>query len=131
MENIKDLTKQLDSEPDDKSMRAWFINGSNSDKLKDNEVIHPTKTFDELVARALKIEKQELRKQESDSSASDSTKSSSSKSSSSDEKAKKKKSTKKPSKKSEMIAQLIKQVEQLIAQRTKEPAKAEKWCVKC
>ena len=65
MERIKDLTKQLDSEPDDKSMHAWFLNGSNSEKLQDNEIIHPTKTFDELVARALNIEKKTLKDQES------------------------------------------------------------------
>ena len=56
VEKLKDLTRQLESQPSDKNLRAWFLNGSNNKKLKNAEVTNATVSFEELIARALKME---------------------------------------------------------------------------
>ena len=56
VEKLKDLTRQLESQPSDKNLRAWFLNGSNNKKLKNVEITNATASFEELIARALKME---------------------------------------------------------------------------
>lgn len=136
VERLKDLTKQLEEEPTDTNMRAWFLNRSNNKKLKNAEVLTPTATFDELVARALKIEKKSRSSSDSESSdSSDSDSSSSSSSDASDTKKdrKKKKSSKKSSKPDtlKIIELLTQQIKKLTAQRITELSRGEKWCVHC
>ncbi|MCO5575419.1 hypothetical protein L7F22_029220 [Adiantum nelumboides] len=58
VQKIKELTKRLNESPSKKKMRAWFLSGFNSKKLKEQEVSAPTKKFTELVHRALKLEQQ-------------------------------------------------------------------------
>ena len=94
VEKLKDLTRQLESQPSDKNLRAWFLNGSNNKKLKNAEVTNATVSFEELIARALKMEsKKKHRKISTDESESSSSTSSgeSSESSNSDSGGKKKK----------------------------------------
>ncbi|MCO5562717.1 hypothetical protein L7F22_016348 [Adiantum nelumboides] len=54
---IKELTRMLNESPSEKRMRAWFLSGFNSKKLREQEVPVPTKKFTELVHKALKLEK--------------------------------------------------------------------------
>ncbi|MCO5553370.1 hypothetical protein L7F22_006891 [Adiantum nelumboides] len=99
VQKIKELTRRLNEPPSEKRMRAWFLSGFNSRKLREQQVPAPTKKFTELVHRALKLE-QQAKKEKSrhsskyESSTSDSTEteksSSSSSKSSKDEKKKKK-----------------------------------------
>ena len=63
VENIKDLVRQLASPPSNKSLRAWFLNGTSLRNLTGSEITNPTKTFEELVERALKMEKRLIRQQ--------------------------------------------------------------------
>ena len=56
VEKLKDLTRQLETQPSDKSLRAWFLNDSNNKRLERAEITNATGTFEELVARALKME---------------------------------------------------------------------------
>ncbi|MCO5610439.1 hypothetical protein L7F22_064677 [Adiantum nelumboides] len=58
VQKIKELTRRLNESPTEKKMRAWFLNGFNSKKLREQEVLAPTKKFTELVHRALKLEQQ-------------------------------------------------------------------------
>ena len=56
VEKLKDLTRQLEAQPSDKNLRAWFLNGSSNKRLKRAEITNATESFDDLVARALKME---------------------------------------------------------------------------
>ncbi|MCO5555522.1 hypothetical protein L7F22_009067 [Adiantum nelumboides] len=58
VQKIKELTRRLNETPSEKRMMAWFLNGFNSKKLKEQEVPAPTKKFTELVHRALELEQQ-------------------------------------------------------------------------
>ncbi|MCO5582678.1 hypothetical protein L7F22_036577 [Adiantum nelumboides] len=57
VQKIKELTKRLNEPPSEKRMRAWFLNGFNFRKLREQEVPAPTKNI-ELVHKALKLEQQ-------------------------------------------------------------------------
>ncbi|MCO5553938.1 hypothetical protein L7F22_007464 [Adiantum nelumboides] len=77
-------------------MRAWFLSGFNSRKLREQEVPSPTKKFTELVHRALKLEQHAKKEKsihrsssESNTNASESEKSSSSSSESEEDDRKK------------------------------------------
>ena len=162
VEKQKDLTRQLESQPSDKNLRAWFLNGCKSKRLKNAEVTNATVTFEELIARALKMEsKKKKRKSSTDeselSSSTSSEESTESSSSDSGEKKKKHKHKRKASKREDsdttesednrrtkhgrrkgkrtsqdrMIEQLTKKIEEMTAQRIREPSRGEKWCVKC
>ena len=50
VEKLKDLARQLDTQPLDKNLRAWFLNDSNNKRLKSAEITSATGTFEELVA---------------------------------------------------------------------------------
>ena len=56
VEKLKDLTRQLEAQPSYKNLRAWFLNGSSNKRLKSAEITNATTSFEELVARALKME---------------------------------------------------------------------------
>ncbi|MCO5586688.1 hypothetical protein L7F22_040630 [Adiantum nelumboides] len=56
VQKIKELTRRLNKSPSEKRMRAWFLSGFSSKKLREQEVPAPTKNFTELVHRALKLE---------------------------------------------------------------------------
>ncbi|MCO5573266.1 hypothetical protein L7F22_027035 [Adiantum nelumboides] len=58
VQKIKELTRRLNEPPFEKIMRAWFLNGFNSRKLREQEVPTPTKNITELVHKALKLEQQ-------------------------------------------------------------------------
>ncbi|MCO5550320.1 hypothetical protein L7F22_003804 [Adiantum nelumboides] len=58
VQKIKELTRRLNESPSKKRMRAWFLSGFNSKKLRDQEVLAPAKKFIELVHKALKLEQQ-------------------------------------------------------------------------
>ena len=60
VENIKDLVRQLASPPSNKSLRAWFLNGTSLRSLTGSKITNPTKSFEELVKRALKTEQRKL-----------------------------------------------------------------------
>ncbi|MCO5577084.1 hypothetical protein L7F22_030906 [Adiantum nelumboides] len=45
VQKIKDLTRRLNEPPSEKRMTAWFLSGFNSRKLKEQEVLAPTKKF--------------------------------------------------------------------------------------
>ena len=62
VEKLKDLTRQLETQPSDKNLRAWFLNGSNNKRLKSAEITNATGSFEELVARALKMETSKKKK---------------------------------------------------------------------
>ncbi|MCO5609285.1 hypothetical protein L7F22_063511 [Adiantum nelumboides] len=100
VQKIKELTRRLNEPPSEMRMRAWFLIGFNSRKLREQEVPAPTKKFTELMHRALKLEHQAKKEKSrhrsrSDSCTSKSTKtkksSSSSSESSKDDKKRKKK----------------------------------------
>ena len=115
-------------------MRAWFLNGSNSKELRNAEVLTLTSTFDELIARALKLEKKSKKVSESNSSdTSDSESSSSFETSDSDKDHRRKKSSRKTSRDDtkKTIELLTKKIEKLTAQRVSEPSRGEKWCTHC
>ncbi|MCO5591856.1 hypothetical protein L7F22_045849 [Adiantum nelumboides] len=99
VQKIKELTRKLNEPLSEKRVRAWFLNGFNNRKLREQEVSAPTKKFTELVHRALKLEQakkeQSRHRGKSDTSTSETTEieqfsSSSSKSSEDDRKKKKK-----------------------------------------
>ncbi|MCO5595336.1 hypothetical protein L7F22_049378 [Adiantum nelumboides] len=58
VQKIKELTRRLNEPPSQKIMRAWFLSGFNSRKLREQQVPAPTKKFTELVHRTLKLEQQ-------------------------------------------------------------------------
>ncbi|MCO5581729.1 hypothetical protein L7F22_035618 [Adiantum nelumboides] len=58
VQKIKEVTRRLNEPPSKKRMRAWFLSGFNSRKLREQDVPAPTKKFTELVHRALKLEQQ-------------------------------------------------------------------------
>ncbi|MCO5570003.1 hypothetical protein L7F22_023718 [Adiantum nelumboides] len=80
VEEIKDLARQLSSPPRNKSLRAWFLNGSSLKGLAKAEITNPTKSFENLIQRAMKMERKGTKKgrKESSSESSDSDSSSSS-----------------------------------------------------
>ena len=82
VEKLKDLTRQLECQPSDKNFRAWFLNGCSNKRLKRAEITNATASFEELVARALKMEtnKRKTKHQKGSSDESDSSASSSSES---------------------------------------------------
>ncbi|MCO5606719.1 hypothetical protein L7F22_060909 [Adiantum nelumboides] len=79
VQKIKELTRRLNEPPSEKRMRAWFLSGFNSKKLREQEVPAPTKRFTELVHRVLKLEQQAKKEKHrhkastSDSSSNDSS----------------------------------------------------------
>ncbi|MCO5556822.1 hypothetical protein L7F22_010375 [Adiantum nelumboides] len=101
VQKIKGLTRRLNEPPSEKRMRAWFLNGFNSKKLREQEVPAPSKKFTKLVHKALKLkqsakEEKSTHMSKSESNTSESTEiekssSSSSKSSKDDRKKKRKK----------------------------------------
>ncbi|MCO5600078.1 hypothetical protein L7F22_054186 [Adiantum nelumboides] len=80
VEEIKDLAKQLSSPPGNKSLRAWFLNGSSLKGLAKAKITNLTKSFKDLIQRAMKMERKGAKKgrKESSSDSSDSDSSSSS-----------------------------------------------------
>ncbi|MCO5571745.1 hypothetical protein L7F22_025493 [Adiantum nelumboides] len=67
VEEIKDLARQLSSPLGNKSLRAWFLNGSSLKGLAKAEITNPTKSFEDLIQRAMKMERkgnQERKKRE-------------------------------------------------------------------
>lgn len=68
VEEIKDLARQLSSPPANKSLRAWFINGTSLKGVAKFEITNPTKTFEELVERAVKMERKGTKRQKIQSS---------------------------------------------------------------
>ncbi|MCO5610171.1 hypothetical protein L7F22_064406 [Adiantum nelumboides] len=58
VQKIRELTRRLNEPPSEKRMRAWFLNGFNDRKLREQQVSTPTNKFTELVLRALKLEQQ-------------------------------------------------------------------------
>ena len=82
VEEIKDLARQLSSPPGHKSLRAWFPNGTSLKGLAKSEITNPTKTFEELVQQAMKMERKGAKRSRKDTSSSDSSNSSSSEDSS-------------------------------------------------
>ena len=72
MEIVKDMARQLASPPSNKSLRAWFVNQTSLKDLAKLEITNPTKTFEGLVERALKLERQtaKSKKQSRESSSS-------------------------------------------------------------
>lgn len=82
-------------------MRAWFLNGSNSKRLKNAEVLTPTAT-----SKSYDSEKEHKKKKSSNKTSS-------------------RRNTDKT------IELLTKQIEKLTAQRLSEPSKGEKWCTNC
>ena len=77
-ENFKDLTKQLEVQPSDKNLRAWFLNGSSNKRLKRAEITNATNSFEDLVARALNMDSGQKKQQKRSSEDNDSSRSSSS-----------------------------------------------------
>ncbi|MCO5575362.1 hypothetical protein L7F22_029162 [Adiantum nelumboides] len=80
VEEIKDLARQLSSPPGNKSLRAWFLNGSSLKGLAKAEITNPTKSFEDLIQRAMKMERKGTKKgrKESSSKSSDADSSSNS-----------------------------------------------------
>ncbi|MCO5556609.1 hypothetical protein L7F22_010160 [Adiantum nelumboides] len=58
VQKIKELTRRLNEPPSEERMRAWFLSGFNNRKVREQEVLAPTKKFTELVHRTLKLEQQ-------------------------------------------------------------------------
>ncbi|MCO5552068.1 hypothetical protein L7F22_005578 [Adiantum nelumboides] len=58
VQKIKELTRRLNESSSEKRMRAWFLSGFNSKKLREQVVLAPTKKSIELVHSALKLEQQ-------------------------------------------------------------------------
>ncbi|MCO5583450.1 hypothetical protein L7F22_037361 [Adiantum nelumboides] len=73
VQKIKELTRRLNEPPSEKRMRAWFLSGFNSRKLKEQEVPAPTKKLTELVHRALKLEQQDKKEKSKHRSKSESS----------------------------------------------------------
>lgn len=62
VEQMKDLVRQLFSPPREKSMRAWFVNGTSLKDLKEVEKANPTKGFEKLIWRAKIMERKTTKK---------------------------------------------------------------------
>ena len=77
VEEIKDLARHLSSPPGHKSLRAWFLNGTSLKGLAKSEATNPTKTFEELIQRAMKMERKGAKRSKKDTSSNDSSNSSS------------------------------------------------------
>lgn len=54
---IRALVNQLSNPPDDKSLRAWLITGCTQLDLHSHKVVNPTKTYEDLLDRAIALEK--------------------------------------------------------------------------
>ncbi|MCO5560876.1 hypothetical protein L7F22_014496 [Adiantum nelumboides] len=80
VEEIKDFARQLSSPPGNKSLRAWFLNGSSLKGLAKAKITNPTKSFKDLIQRAMKMKRKGAKKgrKESSSKSCDSDSSSSS-----------------------------------------------------
>ncbi|MCO5611982.1 hypothetical protein L7F22_066242 [Adiantum nelumboides] len=134
VQKIKELTRRLNEPPSEKRMRALFLSGFNSKKLREQEVPTPTKKFTELVHRALKLEQQAKKEKHrhkassSDSSSSDSSeaeKTSANSSESEEDKKKKKKDSW-----SKKIDEMSKRISEINGLRGSS-GRTEKWCTKC
>ncbi|MCO5561658.1 hypothetical protein L7F22_015279 [Adiantum nelumboides] len=134
VQKIKELTRRLNEPQSEKIMRAWFLNGFNTTKLREQEVPAPAKKFTELVHRALKL-KQRAKKEKSkhrgrsDTSTNETTEieqSSSSffESSENDRKKKKKGSW------SKKIDDMSRKIFEIFGLRGS-TRKTKKWCTKC
>ena len=129
VENIKDLVRQLASPPSNKSLRAWFLNGTSLRNLIGFEITNPTKSFEERVERALKMENKTTKttkpgKRSRESSSSDNSSSSSSELSDSN------KSSGSVDYKAE-YKKLKKKYQNVAGVRSKMPKRGEVWCVHC
>lgn len=120
VEEIKDLARQLSSPPANKSLRAWFLNGTTLKSLAKSEITNPTRSFEELVERAVKMERKGTKRQRESSSDSSSSEGGSSSEDSSSK-----------TKVQQELKRLRRTVEELSGVRTKMPSKAEKWCLHC
>ncbi|MCO5587743.1 hypothetical protein L7F22_041695 [Adiantum nelumboides] len=78
VQKIKELTRTLNEPLSEKRIRAWFLSGFNSRKLREQEVLAPTKKFTELVHRAVKLEQQTKKEKSRHQSSSNSSTSASS-----------------------------------------------------
>ncbi|MCO5604422.1 hypothetical protein L7F22_058587 [Adiantum nelumboides] len=134
VQKIKELTRRLNEHPSEKRMRAWFLSGFNSKKLREQEVPAPTKKFTELVHIALKLEQQAKKEKHrhkassSDSSSSDSSQAEQTNASSSESKEDKK--TKKKGSWSKKVDEMSKRKSEISGLRGSS-GKIEKWCTKC
>ncbi|MCO5594520.1 hypothetical protein L7F22_048552 [Adiantum nelumboides] len=74
VEEINDLARQLSSPPGNKSLRACFLNGSSLKGSAKLEITNPTKSFEDSIQRAMKMERKGAKKgrKESSSKSSDS-----------------------------------------------------------
>ncbi|MCO5552989.1 hypothetical protein L7F22_006509 [Adiantum nelumboides] len=128
VEEIKDLARQLSSPPGRKSLRAWFLNGTLLKGLAKAKITNPTRSFKELVERALKIERKGIKENKGGKClkvASLSLSNSSSESSSEEEAAKKTQDLR------HELKLLKKKIGELTGVRAKMPAKGKRWCVNC
>ena len=50
MSVIKNLTRKLETQPNEKNLRAWFLNGCKNTTLTYAEISNPRTKFDDLVA---------------------------------------------------------------------------------
>lgn len=62
VKEIKGLTQQLSSPPGEKTMQAWFLNGTALKGLNKAEKTIPTKIFEDLIQKAKKMERKKTRK---------------------------------------------------------------------
>ena len=131
MEEIKDLARQLSSPPGHKSLRAWFLNGTSLKGLAKSEITNPTKTFEELIQRAMKMERKGAKRSRKDTSSSDSINSSSFEDSSGSEEEKQTKKRSKGKDWESAFKTLSKKIEDLSGVRSKMPSKGETWCIHC
>ncbi|MCO5564628.1 hypothetical protein L7F22_018294 [Adiantum nelumboides] len=127
VEEIKDLARQLSSPPGNKSLRAWFLNGSSLKRLAKAKITNPTKSFKDLFQRAMTMERKGAKKERKESS-SKSSDSDSSSISFDDEPVNKK--AKICDWESE-LKQMKKKIQELSGVRTKMPKKGETWCTHC
>lgn len=123
VEEIKDLVRQLSSPLGNKSLRAWFINGTALKSVAKSKITNPTKTFEELIQRAVRLERKGSKRKRTGSSSGSS--SSDSSSSLEEERVEKSKTLKQELKKLKGI------IGQLSGVRTDMPSKKERWCVGC
>ncbi|MCO5555870.1 hypothetical protein L7F22_009415 [Adiantum nelumboides] len=127
VEEIKDLVRRLSSPPRNKSLRAWFLNGSSLKGLAKAEITNPTKSFEDLIQRAMKMERKGAKKGRKESSSESSDLDSSSSSSDDEPINKKAKICDWESK----LKQMKKKIQELSGMKTKMPKKGETWCTHC
>ncbi|MCO5549437.1 hypothetical protein L7F22_002908 [Adiantum nelumboides] len=73
VEEIKDLPGKLSSPLGNKSLRAWSLNGTSLKGLAKSEITNPMQTFDELVQRAMKMERKGAKRIKKESNSSESS----------------------------------------------------------